>query len=365
MGASFLSIATAVPEHRLDAAEAVDRLASFWARVGKLDDGVAALGTRYTCEPVAQLLAPRTLGERNRAYARHARKLAGQAAAEALKRADVAAHAIDLVIAVSCTGYAVPSLDVPLIGDLGLRPDVLRLPITELGCSGGAAGIAAAHRHLLAFPRHKVLIVAVEIPSLSFHPADASSDQLTAALVFGDGAGAAVLTGDSNSVGCLEVVDVASFLIPDTSDVLGFDLKDDGFHVVLHSRLHRVIRRELEPVVSRFLDARRFRPDFYVVHAAGPRIFNAVESALALPPHALDRSRDVFSEVGNASSAAIFFAIEKEMNESPAHKMDGLGIGLGPGVSVELMQLSRAPVAPARRSFSNAERGMPARIPSV
>lgn len=362
MAASFLSVATAIPEHRLDAAQVVDRLTPFWTRAGKLDDAAVALGTRYTCEPVADLLAPRTLGERNSAYATHARKLARVVAAKALTRADVDAQTIDSVITVSCTGYVVPSLDVHLISDLGLRADVLRLPITELGCSGGAAAIATAHRHLLAFPRHKVLIVAVELPSLSFHPGDVSSDQLTAALVFGDGAGAAVLSADSNSVGRLQVVDAASFLIPGTSGVLGFDLKDDGFHVVLQRRLPRIIRGELQSVVSRFLDGRHFHPGFYVVHAAGPRIFDAVESALTLPPQALDRSRAVFSEVGNASSAAIFFALEKEMSEPPARAMDGLGIGLGPGVSVELMQLARVPVATTRASCSTAECDVPARI---
>src|SRR5581483_10252031 len=193
MGSAFRSIATAVPEHRLEAADALRALRAYWPRLDRLEDGDAALGTRYTCEPLEKLVAHRSLTDLRAAYLRHAGALAEAAARDALDQAHVAGSDVDLVITVSCTGYVVPSLDVHLAGALGLRPDVIRLPITELGCSGGAAAIAAAHRHLAGFPDDVVLVVAVEVPSLSFQPEDPSLDNLTACLVFGDGAGAAVL----------------------------------------------------------------------------------------------------------------------------------------------------------------------------
>lgn len=330
MSVAIRSVATALPEHRLEARDALAQLRRYFPQLEKLEDEGAGLGTRYTCEPVEDLLRPRGMSASSAAYTRHAKRLAVACARDALARAGLTGGDVDMIITVSCTGYIVPSLDVRMAEELGLRPDVIRLPITELGCSGGAAAIAAGHRHLAAFPRDRVLVVAVEIPSLNFHRTDRSVDNLTACLVFGDGAGAAVLAAD----GPLHIERAASHLIPRTAHMLGFDLRDDGFHVVLDRRLARVLREELAPVVRRFMGA----PDFYAVHAAGPRVFAAVEDALRLRPGALDISRQVFSEVGNASSAAIFFVLEKVVyGEGP--RGDGLGLGIGPGLTVELMHL--------------------------
>jgi predicted naringenin-chalcone synthase len=331
LGSEILAVATAVPEHRLDAAQALEQLRRFFPRLHRLGEAEAGLGTRYTCEPVKDLLRPRGLTEITASYLRHAKRLALEAACKALAAAGLRGSDVDLVITVSCTGYLVPSLDVHMAADLGLRPDVLRLPITELGCSAGAAALAAAHRHLAGFPDDHVLVVAVEVPSLSFQRSDGSLDNLTASLVFGDGAGAAVL---GKGEGRLRLERAASHLVPGSADVLGFDLRDGGFHVVLDRRLPRVLRDELAPVVEQFMAS----PDFYLVHAAGPRIFTAVEAALRLPSGALDMSRQVFAEAGNTSSAAIFFVLEKLMCQEDV-RGDGLGIGLGPGVTLELMHL--------------------------
>ncbi len=169
MGSAILSVATSVPERRLEGGEALGHLRQFWPRLAKLAEAEAAIGVRYVCEPIEDLLRPRGLDALRDSYMRHARRLAVDAAGRALDRARVEASEIDLVITVSCTGYLVPSLDVYMSEDLGFRRDIVRLPITELGCSGGAAAIAAAHRHLVGFPDQKVLVVAVELPSLNFH----------------------------------------------------------------------------------------------------------------------------------------------------------------------------------------------------
>jgi alkylresorcinol/alkylpyrone synthase len=342
VGSAILSVATAVPTHRLEASEALEHLRHYWPQLGKLAEAEAAIGTRYLCEPVTDLLRPRRLDALRESYMTHARELAARAAQGALARAGVAADEIDVVITVSCTGYLVPSLDVYMSEDLGFRPDITRLPITELGCSAGAAGIAAAHRHLVGFPEQRVLVLAVELPSLNFHPGDGSLDNLTACLVFGDGAGAAVLARPRPEVARLDVLHTASHLIPRTAHVLGFDLRDAGFHVVLDRRLPRILEREVPSAVARFLSACGLeQPAFYAVHAAGPRIFDTIQSALGLPVRALDASRQVFAEVGNTSSAAIFFTLEKLFAAEDPHPAEGLGIGIGPGVSMEFMHLAR------------------------
>ncbi len=330
---SFLGFGTALPAHRVGAAESVAALEAVWPRLR----GVARPEpvTRYTVEPIERVVRPHSLGEAMTAYAEHAPRLARAAAERALAAAGLDPGGVDLVISVSCTGYLVPSLDVRLIAEMGMRPDVIRLPLTELGCSGGGAAVAAAHRHLAAYPQDRVLIVAVELPSLSFHPEDRSLDNLTAAFVFGDGAAAAVL---SDAEAGLQVISAGSRLLPGSAQLLGFDLRDTGFHVVLDRRLPRLIEHRLGEVVDDFRHRHEVGPlDFFAVHAGGPRIFDAVAAALDLPSDALEVSRRVFRQVGNLSSASLLFSLAA-LPETPG---EGLALAFGPGVTVELAHLRR------------------------
>ncbi|HEY6537718.1 MAG TPA: type III polyketide synthase, partial [Candidatus Dormibacteraeota bacterium] len=290
--------------------------------------------TRYTAQPVGRVFAPQGLGERMRVYREEAPRLGQMAAREALAEADVRADQIDVLLTVSCTGYMVPALDVGLAAGLGLRSDVIRLPLTELGCSGGGAALAAAHRHLRLEPRQRVLVVCVELCSLTFQPGDTSVDNMTAALVFGDGAAAAVLTGEP---GGLEVLATATRLISGSDRLLGFDLRDDGFHPVLDRRLPRLIEQELAGALAGFGEGQF---DFFAIHAGGPRIFDAVERGLGLGPGHLDPSRSAFSRYGNLSSASLLFVLGELRQGSPGI---GLSLAFGPGVTVEMATLRRSP----------------------
>ena len=333
---AFLGFGTALPEHVARPGPTLAALRSVWPRLRTAVEPEPV--TRYTVEPMERVIRPRTLGEAMRIYAEHAPRLARQASSRALAAAGVEPGDIDVVISVSCTGYLVPSLDVQLAADLGMRPDVIRLPLTELGCSGGAAALAAAHRHLAAYPRARVLVVAVELCSLSFHPDDRSLDNLAASLVFGDGAAAAVVGGDRRDG--LHVLHTTSRLVPNSASLLGFDLRDAGFHVVLDRRLPRLVEASLAALVGDFRARHGVEAvDFYVVHAGGPRIFDAVESALELGPEALAVSRRVFREVGNLSSASILSSLAA----LPETAGEGLAIAFGPGVTIELSHLRRCP----------------------
>jgi len=340
----FLGFGTALPEYAIDRQESQRALSAFWPRLPAAAAGEAV--NRHAIAPLAEVVRGRSVGEAMCAYAEHAPKLARTAACQALRDARVHPADVDMVISVSCTGYLVPSLDVRLANEIGLRPDVLRLPITELGCAGGAAAIAAAHRHLLAFPNDRVLVVAVELCSLNFHPGDRSIDNLTAALVFGDGAAATVMTGrPAGAEAALEVVATGEWLLPHSMAALGFDLRESGFHVVLDRKLPRLIAAELGPIVKAFQARHRVpQPDFYAVHAGGPRIFDAVDQALALEPHLLAASRGVFSSVGNLSSASLLFGLAAT---PPDTSGDGLALAFGPGVTVGMAHLRRYRATPS------------------
>jgi alkylresorcinol/alkylpyrone synthase len=182
-----------------------------------------------------------------------------------------------------------------------------------------------------------VLVVAVELASLSFQPDDRSLDNLTASMVFGDGAAAAVLGRTDRRA--LRLLAAESRLVPESERALGFDLRDTGFHVVLDRRLPQLIEAGLGEIVADF--RRRHdvpQPDFYAVHAGGPRIFDAVESALDLAPDQLAASRTVFREVGNLSSASILYCLAALPEDQAGN---GLALAFGPGVTIELAHLQR------------------------
>ncbi|HZU75581.1 MAG TPA: type III polyketide synthase, partial [Dehalococcoidia bacterium] len=226
---------------------------------------------RYLALPVEETLRSRSLGERNRIYVEQARALGEQAARQALLRSATDPRAIDLVVTVSCTGYMLPSLDAYLVGSLSLRPDVRRLPITELGCLAGAAALNRAAELLDGDSRRTALVVAVELPSLTFQPDDGSMDNLVSALVFADGAGAAVLRHDAGPG--LALLDSRSLLVPGTLGEMGFELREGGFHVVLSKDVPALLAGPFAAAASRLLadHGLTFRDlSFACIHPGGP-----------------------------------------------------------------------------------------------
>ena len=341
MGARIISLATAFPAQRLEAAEAMRMAGQLWPQTNRVAASESPSSRNIAAE-LGSLLEPVALGRRMEEYQRHALELGERAATQALQTAGLDGSEIDAVISVSCTGYMVPSLETLLHPRLGLRSDCLRLPITELGCSGGAAALGFALRHLAGVPGDRVLVIAVELPSLTFQPGDRSIANLTASMVFGDGAAAAVLS-DEPGPG-LHVLAAGSHLVAGTTGALGFDLRDGGFRVVLDRRLPRVVAASLGDAV----DACAARAGigeigFAAVHAGGPRIMDAVQEALGLDAPKLAASRRVFDCHGNASSVSILMVLEELARELPAQPLEGLGIGIGPGVAIELLHLGWSP----------------------
>jgi alkylresorcinol/alkylpyrone synthase len=298
---------------------------------------------RHLAEPLSSLVATRTQTQQTDAYLLHARALARKVCCDALDRSRIARERIGLVVGVSCTGVVLPSLDAELIPVLGLDRAVARLPITELGCGGGVAGLARGVDYLRAYPDQAVLLFAVELPSLTFQPADHSIDNLIAAMVFGDGAGAMVLESADAASGWM-VDHCGTHLIPEAAGRLGFELRDGGLRVVLSRDLPDVVEANLRQAVDSFLDGTgTSRQDLALLalHPGGPRIFEAVARALDVDPGMLAPSRRVFERYGNASSAGIFFVLEELLTTRPDGKV--LAIAFGPGLSIEMALMRVTP----------------------
>jgi alkylresorcinol/alkylpyrone synthase len=329
----------------------------------------AGVDTRYTVFPLADYGA---LGAApNDRYIEEATALGERALRAALAESGLAAGDLDLLIVTSVTGVAVPSIDALLMPRLGLRPDVKRLPVFGLGCVAGAAGLARLHDYLLGWPGHAAALLAVELCSLSLPRASVTTADLVASALFGDGAVALVATGTQpprrprrrssrptrlsqpsaapqsplapQPPRLPRILATRSEVYPDSEDALGWRLGPDGFRIVLTAELAEVVERRLSGSVTGFLAEHGLTIDdiaTWICHPGGPKVLDAAQRALKLPPAALASSRRSLAQAGNMSSASVLHILELTVaDDAPAAGSFGMMIGLGPGVSAELILL--------------------------
>jgi alkylresorcinol/alkylpyrone synthase len=321
----------------------------------------AGVDTRHTVFPLADYGA---LGAAvNDRYIEEATELGERALRGALAESGLDAGDLDLLIVTSVTGVAVPSLDALLMPRLGLRADVKRLPVFGLGCVAGAAGLARLHDYLLGWPRHAAALLAVELCSLSLPLSSVTTADLVASALFGDGAVALVATGTRargqarmrarpgrrrrprpiRGPALPRVVSTRSEVYPDSGGALGWRLGPDGFRIVLTAELAEVVERRLGESVTGFLAEHGLTVDdigSWICHPGGPKVLDAAQRALKLPTDALASSRRSLAQAGNMSSASVLHILELTVaDNAPAAGTFGMMIGLGPGVSAELVLL--------------------------
>jgi alkylresorcinol/alkylpyrone synthase len=345
------AVRTALPPHRHRQAELTGAMAAISAvepaqrtLLERLHAN-SGVDTRHTVLPLMAYRGLDGLGSTNDLYIEHATALADRALRSALQAAGLAAGDLDLLIVTSVTGVAVPSLDARLIPRLGLRPDIKRLPIFGLGCVAGAAGLARLHDYLRGWPQHTAALVAVELCSLTVPAALPTTGDLVVSGLFGDGAVALVAAGDQviPAPDGPQVVASRSEVYPDSGDVLAWRLGAGGFRIVLTAELSDVVTRHLKSSVSAFLAAHGLTTadiTGWVCHPGGPRVIDAVQQSLGLPASALEVTRRSLAEVGNMSSASVLHVLQETIRTGrPAPGSAGLLVGLGPGVSVEMVLL--------------------------
>jgi alkylresorcinol/alkylpyrone synthase len=344
----IMAVRSAFPGHRYPQAEFTSKVAELSglrpgqrAQLEQLH-GHAGVDYRYIVLPLQEYGGLRETGLANDRYVGEAADLGERALRGALEAAGLAGSDLDLLIVTSVTGVAVPSLDARLIPRLGLRPDVKRLPIFGLGCVAGAAALGRLHDYLLAWPDHHAALLAVELCSLSWPITEVTTADLVVSGLFGDGAAALVAAGGQAADG-LRVVASRSEVYPDSGDALGWRLGSDGFRIVLTAELVDVVERRLSGSVSSFLAEHGLTVDeisAWVCHPGGPKVIDAIQNSLKLPDSAVELSRRSLAEVGNLSSASVLHVLEKTISADPPPPGSvGLMIGLGPGVSIELVLL--------------------------
>jgi alkylresorcinol/alkylpyrone synthase len=304
---------------------------------------------RYLAWPLERYKKPTTFEERNNAYIQIALELGKRTICGLLDRAQMSPQEIDQLTIVSSTGIAVPALDARLMNRIPFSRGMKRLPLFGLGCLGGAAGIARTGDYLQGHPQDAVILFAVELCSLTIQRDDLSIANLVASGLFGDGAAAVLMAGDDHrraqrvQPGLPRVIDSQSHFFPKTEHIMGWEMTDSGFKVLLSADIASLAQSEVRPILEAFLrehDLTIAGIDHWLVHPGGPKVIRALEDSLGLPAEALRLSWECLAEAGNVSSASVLLILDAFMkHRQPKPGEYGMLMAMGPAFSAELVLL--------------------------
>lgn len=335
------NVTSAHPGRRVRQEEAV-RLIAEMSGDGRRAAAVARgtkIETRAIALSAAEIMALGTIESRNLLYHKIAPGMAFDASSCSL--ADTDRDSVGCIVTSSCTGYSVPGWGATLIERHGLRNDTVRVPLTESGCGGGVVALACAADYVAAHRGRSALVVAAEVCSLAFH-ATGDDGNLMSSLIFGDGAGAALLEPGHGRG--LEILDSSSTLIPNSRELLGFDLTDRGFYPVLRRELVARLVPAAGAAVQELLARNCLGAGdigAWLLHPGGARILCELEAGLGLEREKTRWSWDSMREFGNTSSAAIFDVIRR-YNDDTVENPLALVAAFGPGVAIELLLVRRS-----------------------
>ncbi|MFB9993965.1 type III polyketide synthase [Deinococcus oregonensis] len=340
------SLVTGHPPYRVSQTEIREAARTLFprmaARRGMLDVfSNAQINSRAISRPLEWYLQPRGLGEKNAVFIEEARALTVRLAREALAQAELAPSEVDAVLVINTSGLSTPSLDAHLIDALGLNRHAVRLPMWGLGCAGGAAGLARA-ADLVRAGYRRVLLVAVELCSLTLVRGDESQSNFVGTALFADGGAALVVTAAEvpGPAPLVALHGAYSTLIEDSADIMGWDVVDEGLKVRFSRDIPALVRSMMQQNVAEVLATQGWTADelTYVVHPGGVKVVAAYEEALSLGAGALDASRRVLAAHGNMSSVTVLFVLEEVLKTNPTGR--GLLSAMGPGFSAEHVLLA-------------------------
>jgi len=343
------SAASAFPRHTYDQKTIVRALQSVWGdklpRPELLERLHANTGVdqRHIVLPLESYLGVETWGQANDIWIEQALELGSTAICRALTSAGLTPKDIDALFFVTVTGVASPSIDARLVNRMGLSPRIKRNPIFGLGCVAGVAGTARAADYVRAFPEHVAVLLSVEICSLTWQRHDLSVANLISTGLFGDGAAAVVIGGAESGLEGPRVIDTRSTFYPQTERVMGWDISERGFQIVLSPEVPEVIEKNLRQDTDGFLaDHGLKRSDIssWIIHTGGPKVLDAVAAALELKGNELEASWDCLRRVGNLSSASVLVVLEDFLaNRRGEPGTYSVMAAMGPGFCSELILL--------------------------
>ena len=343
----LITLTTAVPQYILYQDEVAGAAREMFGKRYSAFDRMApvfltaGIRKRHAARPLEWYSEPHGWKERTAAYLEVAHDLFVDAATKALDRAGLMAAEVDIIVTVSSTGIATPSLEARALGAMGFRTDVQRVPVFGLGCAGGVSGFAIAARLARAQPGANVLLVVVELCTLAFRLDQLTKANIVACALFGDGAAACILrAGDA---GIAEVEACGEHTWPDTLDIMGWDLDSQGFEVIFAQAIPSFAEANMGPAVSGILERAKIRMDEvdrFVCHPGGTKVIVAFEKALGISQGALDHERAVLREYGNMSAPTVLFVLDHMLRAGLPSR--SVMTAMGPGFSASCVSLKKA-----------------------
>lgn len=349
----ILATSTAYPRHYYSQREVLDALLAYWnpdrktrAIVERLHQHTAVDG-RYFARPLIDYLALDTFGKTNNVFIEVAVDLGERAIRCCLQQAGLEPQQLGAIFFVSVTGIASPSVDARLVNRIGLAANIRRNPIFGLGCVAGAAGLSRTADYVRAYPDQVAVLLSVELCSLTFQRHDHSVANLISSGLFGDGAAAVLVAGaqvpNTSPMRGPRIVASDRVFYPNTEDVMGWDVTETGFRIVLSPDVPQVVIDNLGPNVDAFLAAHGLtRRDIssWIMHTGGPKVLEATQQSLGLTREALEVSWDALRRVGNLSSASVLVVLDEVMkHRRPAPGTRSILAAMGPGFCCEMLLL--------------------------
>jgi alkylresorcinol/alkylpyrone synthase len=342
--ARLAAVATAVPPHVIRQSDVVELTTKIFDRKQSEIERLlpvyanAGIETRHSCVPLDWYAGEHTWAQRNAIYVENAVTLLADAATRCLEQTGRGFADVDALVTVSTTGISTPSLDALLLERLPFRRDVMRLPVFGLGCAGGVLGLSRAASLARAQPGARVLFLVVELCALTFRKRDQSKSNIIATALFGDGAAAALLDSEADGPA---VAAWGEYMWPDSLDVMGWNVTDDGLGVLFSRDIPTLVRTQFREATDGFLSGRGLTLadiDGFICHPGGAKVITALEESFGVPEGTLDEARAVLRQYGNMS-AAVLFVLERMLARK---RRRSLMTALGPGFTAAFLTLENA-----------------------
>lgn len=301
----------------------------------------AAVDKRYSIMAPEDVFLRTSFEEKNDIYIKESILLAEKSLKKALEKAQLQPTDIDYIITVSCTGIMIPSLDAYLINRLEMKQDIVRLPVTEMGCAAGVSGVIYAKNFLKANPNKRAVVVAVESPTATFQLDDYSMVNAVSAAIFGDGCASVILSSYENEAGP-EIKDEAMYHFFNAEQMMGFKLTNTGLQMILDQTVPDTIAQHFPDIIHPFLEQNNLSIadiDHLVFHPGGKKIVQTVEDLFGALGKNINDTKEVLRLYGNMSSATVLYVLERFMDKKLPQGDKGIMLSFGPGFSAQRVLL--------------------------
>ncbi|MCO4792076.1 MAG: hypothetical protein KC493_00070 [Bacteriovoracaceae bacterium] len=297
----------------------------------------ANIDKRGSVAPLEFIFSDATFEEKNDFYVKSSIELSEKVLAKALEDSGWEARDLDYIITTSCTGFMIPSVDAYLINKFDMKTDIVRLPVTEMGCAGGTSGLIYAHSFLKNNPGKKAALITVEAPSLTFRKDDLSVENLVSTAIFADGATCTLLEGGEEGPG-LKILDFDMYHFQEATYLMGYNLTNTGFKIVLDKDVPDSIKSHFPNILPPFLKKNNLEVadvENYMFHPGGKKIINMVEDYICRFDKDISDSIDVLRQHGNMSSSTIIFILERFLKKEIKKGEKGYMLAFGPGFTAQ------------------------------